>query len=379
MTATPEHIGARHAARVGTGSPIDGRAASSVISLRQAETSPHELTYPLSTVDLASHILGDQLTSVDLQLIRAVEGIDWGKERLDMSQEDHRDLAARSVRLGIPVVHGFGNFLAWTHDVSEYATIHTNTIKGRPASQVASIFASPETIEGHDSGQHAFFDLTRLPDGMSVDQAISLMHDFYNEGPFGFRGATRLEGYPNLTSTYTSASGESMQTVQVIAPGYKDTHSNDFVRRYQDLSGHPFAAITSVNKHAELTHHRMSEAQRDFSDAGVPILMAGHHNERDARQAHQGFRPVSTTILGMFRDGSEAPMVGGRPTVTLERNGSCPIDKVIEIADRNKVNVLVVPSGATPLVPREYDRRGPMGVTQELYRRGRAARTRVAI
>jgi hypothetical protein len=356
----------------------------SVIS-QPTESIVEPVKYPRSLVSLASHIRGDRgLTAEHHGRIKHITETDWSNVRLDMSVEDHRDYAAWGVAMGAGLVHGFGNFYAVTLHPDLDAMRSVNVAKGRPENQVASVFTSKDKIEGLDAnGNHEIFDMTRLPEGMTPEQTVVMMRTFFQMGPFGFRGANALEGYPHLTSSVTGSDGAEFSTIQIIAPGYRDIQSNDLARRTMEYADVPVLAITSANKSHTMTgtkeepaHWKIRGIQDDFGNGEFPFIMLGHNDEDTATAQYTEHDPMSTSVIGFHRD---LPMIDGRPTVSLERHGSLPVRKIVEVLDELGINLVVTKAGAKRLGKREYPEDKLLNKFRENHRSRKATHTEIPV
>lgn len=350
------------------------------------EPSVEAVQYPRSLLSLATHIYGSSLDPDRYRLIEHVDQTNWADVRLNMSDESHRDYAARGVANGAGLVHGFGNFYAVTLHPCLEAMISVNVAKGRPERQVASVFTSKDKIEGIADGKHEIFDMSRLPQGMTPEKVVEMMRTFYQMGPFGFRGANALEGFPHLTSSVKGSDGAEVSTIQIIAPGYRDIQSNDLARRAMEYASVPVLAITSANfSHTktgaaeEPAHWKIHGIQKDFGDrdkVNFPFIMVGHDDEAAATAQYTEHDPMSTSVIGFHRD---LPMVDGRPTVSLERNGSLPINRIVEVLDGLGINLFVPKSGATRLGVRRYDEQRFLERRREARRARKAAHTDIPV
>ncbi|MEV4556677.1 hypothetical protein AB0K51_06735 [Kitasatospora sp. NPDC049285] len=245
--------------------------------------------------------------------------------------------AVAAVVAGRVVAHGFGNFYALSCRPDGPAVRAMNRLKGRPEDQVGSITAPPSRIA-------ALFDWTRLPDGVTRQQLLSLADLLYGIGPFGLRGPAAT-GLPDHLTTVQ----DGVRTVQLIAPGYA-CPSNGFLAEALAATGGDFLAITSANRSRRMTgtaeepaHWQLAPLRAEF-DSHPEMVFLPHQDEPAARRAHPRHRPMSTTVLAFHYT---APASSGRPRLTVERQGSLPLPDLREAADRAGFTIALSPHART--------------------------------
>lgn len=221
------------------------------------------------------------------------------------------------------VAHGFANFYAMTCRPDREAVRAMNTLKGRPAGQVGSLSVPPARIA-------SVFDWSRLPAAVPHDRVLALADLLFTRGPFGLRGPAA----PHVPDHLTDAV-DGLRTTQVIAPGYA-CPSNSFVAQALAATGCQFLAITSANRSRSLTgtaeepaHWQAADLRAEFA-AERRWMLLEHHDENAARDLFPEHRPMSTTVLSFH---AAAPARGDdRPCLTVQRQGSLPLDTVRELA-----------------------------------------------
>ena len=119
---------------------------------------------------------------------------DWTQTTLDLADPADRELAAHATALGAALFYSFGNFCAIAAHPDRRSVVRVNLVKGRPENQVGSVTTTRDRFD-------ALFDWSLLPDGLSREQVLALIDDFYELGPMGFRGpaAHGNPGPPDLT------------------------------------------------------------------------------------------------------------------------------------------------------------------------------------
>ncbi len=325
------------------------------ISLPVPENQPTH--YPHTLGELASIVRKD-LSAEDRFLITQVEGKNWRRTQLDLSNPADRQFAARGIALGAPVFHGFGNFVALTFHPHQEVMRSVNAAKGRPLEQVASVTTSPE--------QHsALFDWEKLPEGFDKDRTEALMTKFLDMGPFGFRGPAAAHIPEHLSYEI-----DGQRTVQLIAPG-NDCLSNDLFREALDLSGETFLAITSANVSKTVTgkeepaHYKMHAIQHEFGNKAPGFVMLAHPDERKVRGLYPLHDPMSTSIIGFYES---IPSENGKPVVTIERHGSLPMAQIIEVLDELGFDHKINEKAKNRLPLRKYS------VVHEIFSRARESK-----
>jgi hypothetical protein len=260
--------------------------------------------------------------------------------------------AARALAGGAVIGNGFANFYAITARADQESVRRVNLMKGRPPGQIGSISVPPSRI-----GE--LFDWSALPPGLTRRSVLGVIDTFYGQGPFGFRGPAAAPLPEHLTLIE-----DGVRTAQVIAPGYA-CPSNDFLSRCLDATGDDLVYVTSANRSRHLTgaddtpaHWRSSGLRADFGhQPGFALLE--HADEAAARAAYPGYLPMSTTILGFHRLGTDPD--DPRPQLVLDRHGSLPVDDVRRILDRLGLGLVLGPRAGNRLPLRRYDDTGPDG------------------
>jgi hypothetical protein len=253
--------------------------------------------------------------------------------------------AAWALAQGAVIGHGFANFYVITARADRDSVRRVNVMKGRPPAQVGSITVPP-------SGIPELFDWSRLPSGLTRRSVLGVIDTFYGTGPFGFRGPAAQHLPEHLTFVE-----DGVRTAQVIAPGYA-CPSNAFLSRALLATGDDLLYITSANRSRHLTgaddtpaHWRAAGLRSEFGHEPDFELLE-HPNEDAARARYLGYRPMSTTILGFHRLGTDAG--DPRPQLVLDRHGSMHVDDVRRVLDRLGFGLAVGPRATTRLLLRDY-------------------------
>lgn len=281
------------------------------------------MTYPLTLNELATIVHGS-LTKEDENFIEKIEKINWNKHHLNLSHQADIKFAAHALSLGIPVFHGFGNFYALTFYPHPEVIRSVNAAKGRPIDQVASITTTKEHLA-------ELFNWGKLPPGFTRSQIITMMHAFFEMGPFGFRGPAAVSVDNHLTKEI-----DGKRTIQVIAPGYH-CPSNQLLTEALKETGIRYFAATSPNISSHITgaeepaHFRMKGIKRDFGNKKPGFIMVAHQSEREAHKRHPTHDRMSTSIISFDR---EYPLQDGKPVVTIERHGSLGMPQITGVLDR---------------------------------------------
>lgn len=254
--------------------------------------------------------------------------------------------AAAELAAGGVVGHGFGNFYAITARADQASVARVNAMKGRPVDQVGSVTVPPSRIPEQ-------FDWTALPPGLSRRAVLTVMDTFFGLGPFGFRGPAAA----HLPAHMTSRDGAAL-TTQVIAPGYA-CPANDFLTRGLDATGDDLLYTTSANRSRHLTgaddtpaHWRADGLRAEFAHEPAFRLLE-HPDEDAARAGYPLHLPMSTTILGFHRLGTN-PSDPRMIQFVLERHGSLHVDVVRNVLDRFGFGLEIGPRARTRLRLREY-------------------------
>jgi hypothetical protein len=256
------------------------------------------------------------------------------------------DFAAHAVATGGVVTHGFANFYAMVARPDRDVVVRINRMKGRPDTQVGSVTTTPLRIA-------ALFDWTRLPQGLTRHNVLSLMDALFDLGPFGFRGPAA----PHMPEHLTSQDG-GIRTTQIIAPGYACS-SNRFLARALDLIQEDHLYITSANRSRHVTgaddepaHYRGSAIKSEFgAEQGFVVLR--HPDEEAARRRYPQFAPMSTTVLAFHKLAEPTP--AGRPRVVVERHGSMHVDDLRPIVERYGFGLALGPKAQARLHERHYE------------------------
>jgi len=247
----------------------------------------------------------------------------WRETKLDLADPEDRAFAVRATALGAALFYSFGNFCAIAAHPRLESVQRVNLLKGRPIDQVGSVTTTRDRID-------RLFDWDRLPDGLTRDRVMSLIDDFYERGPMGFRGPAA----PGITDQVASVD-DGIRTTQIIAPGYR-CPSNELVGAVLDEIGEDYLFITSANVSKGLTgkieaaHYDLVGMQEDFGDR-EGILLIGHADEAAVRASYPEHLPMSTSIVAFHKLASN----GSRPTLVLERHGSLAEEAVRAVAGRH--------------------------------------------
>jgi hypothetical protein len=253
--------------------------------------------------------------------------------------------AAQALARGAVIGHGFANFYVITTRADQGTVRRVNLMKGRPPDQVGSITVPPSRIAD-------LFDWDALPSGLSRRSVLGVIDTLYGMGPFGFRGPAAAHLPEHLTFIE-----DGVRTAQVIAPGYA-CPSNDFLARSLEATGAELLYITSANRSRHLTgaddtpaHWKAAGLWAEFG-AEPYFALLEHADEDAARAAYPRYLPMSTTILGFHRLGTnpEDP----RPQLILDRHGSLFADDVRLVLDRLGFGLVTGPRAAVRLQLRDY-------------------------
>jgi hypothetical protein len=261
-----------------------------------------------------------------------------------ITNPEHGLEMARRLAEGAIVAQGFGNFYVITTRGDAETVRRVNLMKGRPPAQVGSITGPPASIP-------SVWDLDKLPDGLSPQQALNLVDAFFSLGPFGFRGPAAVHVPAHLTFPEGS-----VRTAQVIAPGYA-CPSNVFLSHAARLCPDEPLYITSANRSRHLTgaddspaHWRADGLAAEFGDEeGFMIL---EHEDEAAQARYPRYLPTSVTILGLH---TVTRVLGDRrPQLVLDRHGSLHADDVRAVLADFGFGLVLGPKARTRLLLRDY-------------------------
>ena len=254
------------------------------------EARLHATAIPLT--ELAA-LLRPELGDPDRAVLRALEETDWTQTTLDLGEPADRELAAHATALGAAVFYSFGNFCAIAAHPDKRSVVRVNLVKGRPENQVGSVTTTRDRFD-------TLFDWSLLPDGLSREQVLALIDDFYELGPMGFRGPAA----PGIPDHVTSLDGET-RTTQQIGPGYR-CPSNELLDDVLARAGVDYLFITSANVSSGVTgrveaaHYDLRGMQEDFGESDG-IVLIGHRDEAAARASYPRHLPMSTSILAFHK------------------------------------------------------------------------------
>jgi 2-isopropylmalate synthase len=299
-------------------------------------------TERISLRDLAPQLV-PALTPADDAVLDTIAATDWTSSALDIADAEDRTLAACATALGAAVFYSFGNFCAVAAHPRWESVRRVNFLKGRPENQVGSVTTTRDRYG-------LLFDWRLLPDGLTRDQVLALMDDFFAIGPMGFRGpaAALVPGH------LTSLDGET-RTTQVIAPGYR-CPSNALLEEILGLVDEDFLFITSANVSGGVTgrvepaHYDIEGIQQDFGHQ-EGIVLIGHRAEAKVRATYPRHLPMSTSILAFHKLGVDE---SGEPAIVLERHGSLDVEPIREIVARHGFG-LKLEAGALQRLPMRDD------------------------
>ena len=217
--------------------------------------------------------------------------------------------------------------------------MRVNLVKGRPENQVGSVTTTRDRFD-------TLFDWSLLPDGLSREQVLALIDDFYELGPMGFRGPAA----PGIPDHVTSLDGET-RTTQQIGPGYR-CPSNELLDDVLARAGVDYLFITSANVSSGVTgrveaaHYDLRGMQEDFGESDG-IVLIGHRDEAAARESYPRHLPMSTSILAFHKLARDE---SGHAALILERHGSLDVDDVRELVAKHGFG-LVLADGARERLP----------------------------
>jgi tRNA A37 threonylcarbamoyladenosine synthetase subunit TsaC/SUA5/YrdC len=273
------------------------------------------------TIDELADLLNPGQTRSDV-LIR-LGRTNWRETRLDLADPEDRAFAVRATALGAALFYSFGNFCAIAAHPRLESVQRVNLLKGRPIDQVGSVTTTRDRID-------RLFAWDRLPDGLTRERVMSLIDDFYERGPMGFRGPA-APGIPDQVASVD----DGIRTTQIIAPGYR-CPSNELVGAVLDEIEEDYLFITSANVskgvtgRIEAAHYDLAGMQEDFGDR-EGIVLIGHADEVAVRASYPDHLPMSTSIVAFHKLASN----GARPTLLLERHGSLADEHVHAVAERH--------------------------------------------
>ena len=299
-------------------------------------------TERISVRDLAAELV-PTLTANDVAVLDTVAATDWSQTALDIADAEHRTLAACATALGAALFYSFGNFCAVAAHPRWESVRRVNLLKGRPENQVGSVTTTRDRYE-------ALFDWRVLPDGLTQDQVLALMDDFYALGPMGFRGPAAATVPGHLTSLDVQT-----RTTQVIAPGHR-CPSNALLEEILGLVADDFLFITSANVSSGVTgrvepaHYDLEGIRTDFGHQDG-VVFIGHSAEAKVRASYPRHLPMSTSIVAFHKLGTDE---AGEPAIVLERHGSLDLDDMREVVASHGFG-LVLEQGALERLPMRDD------------------------
>jgi hypothetical protein len=303
-----------------------------------ATRPPERVTAAIPLADLAPQLAA----SVDKDILRKLAETDWRESALDLDDPDARAFAVSAVALGAALFYSFGNFCAIAAHPDRRSVLRVNLLKGRPENQVGSVTTTRDRVD-------ALFEWRELPEGLAREQIVTLIDDFYELGPMGFRGPARAAIPPQVATL----DGE-VRTTQLIAPGYR-CPSNELLAAVLDRTGVDYLFITSANVSSGVTgrvepaHYDLRGMQDDFGDCDG-IVVIGHRDEPRVRASYPRHLPMSTSILAFHRLARDE---AGRPALILERHGSLHVDDVRELVERHGFGLFVAPTARERLPMRD--------------------------
>lgn len=292
----------------------------------------------------------EELSQEDVLRLQAVAGLDWNQSMLCLDREHDVEWIAKAAALGVPVLHGFGNFLAISARPEPEVFRFVNKSKGRPLDQVSSVVTTRKNFD-------QIWDFDKLPQGLTAEAAMKIIDDFYQIGPFGFLAPAKENIPVYLTSTRPGS--ETRQT-QLIAPGY-NCRSMAMYERIFDITGLRYGTITSANISHTLTgnkvepaHYSMSGAgnngaRKDFADRGYAMI--AFPNEKEVRQNYPKHDPNSTSIVAL--DTIVYDHTG--PNLVLERLGSLPAERIAEVLKEYGFGLRIGPNAVSRQPLRIYE------------------------
>ena len=264
--------------------------------------------------------------------------VSWGF--LDAADDYER--AAKALKRGAVVAHGFGQFYALSTRPDAATVGQMNLWKGRPFDQVGSISTTPLMIP-------SLFDWAQAPSAHRQAKVLSLMDALLAHGPFGFRGPA----HHDIPEHLSSRDGQ-IRTTQVIVPGYRCASQSLIAACVQSI-GERYIYVTSANQSHHVTgraeepaHWKAAPLADDFQHVDELFVMT-HRDEERARSLHPDHLPMSTSILSFHRDG-----VDQQPTVRLERLGSMGTDLIRSIVHSQGFQLEIAPSAQRRLPCRRY-------------------------
>jgi 2-isopropylmalate synthase len=300
------------------------------------EARPRATAMPLAELAV---LLRPELGEPDRAVLRTLEETDWTQTTLDLGDPFHRELAAHATTLGAAVFYSFGNFCAIAAHPDLRSVVRVNIVKGRPENQVGSVTTTRDRFD-------ALFDWSLLPDGLSREQVLGLIDDFYELGPMGFRGPAAY-GVPDHV---TSLDGD-LRTTQQIGPGYR-CPSNELLGDILARAGVDYLFITSANVSSGVTgrveaaHYDLRGMQEDFGGSDG-IVLIGHRDEAAARASYPRHLPMSTSVLAFHKLAQDE---SGRAALILERHGSLEVDDVRELVAQHGFGLFLA-DGARERLP----------------------------
>jgi LeuA allosteric (dimerisation) domain len=256
-----------------------------------ATRPPERVTTAIPLAELAPQLA----PSVDEHVLRRLAETDWRETALDLDDPGARAFATSATALGAALFYSFGNFCAIAAHPDRRSVVRVNLLKGRPENQVGSVTTTRDRVE-------ALFDWTELPAGLTREQVVALMDDFFELGPMGFRGPARAAIPPQVATL----EGE-IRTTQLIAPGYR-CPSNELLAAVLDRTGVDHLFITSANVSSGVTGK--VEPAHPARDAGRLRRLRRHRRHRPPRRAARaGVLPAPPADVDLD---SRLPQAGAR-------------------------------------------------------------------
>lgn len=230
---------------------------------RVPAVAPEKREYP-SVEEVAVKIHG-WLDPDDEAVLDRLSSTDWSTTRLDLSAREDRWFAACATALGATLSYGFGGYCAVAGHPRLESIQRINLQRGRPVNQVGSITSTRIYFA-------SLFDWSLLPSGLTRDLVMALMDDFFELGPFGFRGPAA----PSVSTQLTSFDGE-VKTTQLIGPGY-GCPSNDLVQSILGMVGREYLLASWAEDDIDLGGEEgVVVIGEDCSDAAAaPSVLAFH-------------------------------------------------------------------------------------------------------
>ena len=312
-----------------------------VLTRAGAESSAVEIKpriEPMPLAQLAPLLVDD----VDGNVVETLASTDWSSTALDLSNSEHRSLAAHATSLGAALFYSFGNFCAIAAHPDRRSVVRVNLLKGRPENQVGSVTTTRRRFE-------RLFDWGLVPEPLSRERVLELMDAFYELGPMGFRGPA----VHTVPGHLTSLDG-TIRTTQLIGPGDR-CPSNTLIDEVLERTKGDYLFITSANVSSGVTgrvepaHYDLRGMQEDFGDADG-VVAIGHRDEGPVRASYPRHLPMSTSILAFHRVTTDEDE---RPALFLERQGSLAAEDVREVLAAYGFGLVVGPNAQERLPLRD--------------------------